>query len=997
LVRGNKETGVNQVHILAVATKPHLPDVRGAALQQTVEEDLHLLLNDVRTAALYTIHAPITADALEEARQYLFTDAVVQESYWTKRPPGACDWIVQVGFLPGITDNVGRTATEALEDMYARPLQGTVYTSHLYLLRGALQRRDVERIVTDVLANPLIQRWRITAAADWRDGVAAFLPPPVAGVDKPPQVETVSLQRDDQALRHLSQERLLALSLPELRAIQAYFVTSTTRRQQHGLGSDPTDVELEVLAQTWSEHCKHKIFNSTIHYHDETGHSTTIRSLFKSYIVRATEEIGQQVDWLLSVFHDNAGVIKFNEQWNLVMKVETHNTPSALDPYGGAITGIVGVNRDPFGTGKGCRLLFNTDVLCFAPPDYVKPLPPRLLHPKRIFKGVHRGIKDGANQSGIPDVNGAVVFDERFLGKPLVFCGTGGLMPGEIGGEPAHLKRAYAGDVIVMVGGRIGKDGIHGATFSSRELSEVSPASAVQIGDPITQKKMFDFLLEARDQQLYTCITDNGAGGLSSSVGEMAQFSNGCELHLERAPLKYPGLDPWEILLSESQERMTLAVPPQHLDAFLALAARRQVEATPLGTFTDTGQFHILYEGKTVALLDMAFLHHGLPEMRLEARWHPPQFPEPSFPCPADLTESLLHMLGRLNICSKEWVIRQYDHEVQGRSVIKPLVGLHNDGPSDAAVLRPLLDSMEGVIVANGICPRYSDIDTYHMVACAIDEAIRNVIAVGGSLGHLAGLDNFCWPDPVQSETTPDGPYKLAQLVRANQALYDYCTAYGVPCISGKDSMKNDYHIGDTKISIPPTLLFSVIARMPDVRRAVTMDVKQPGDLLFILGETRAELGASEYYALHGAIGNRVPRVDAECARGLYEALSQAMARGLVNACHDCSDGGFGVAAAEMAFAGGFGMHLDLRAMPREPAIERDDTLLYAETASRFVVTVPPQHREVFCALLGTCAMGELGRVLDTPEFVVVGLAGKTVIRSDIAQLKEAWQQPLRW
>jgi phosphoribosylformylglycinamidine synthase len=988
---------VQQVHILVVATRPHLLDVRGEALQQAMRDDLHLAVDAVRTAVLYTMHVPLSAEELEEARRSLFTDAVVQESYWARRPPIDCHWVVQIGLLPGITDNVGRTASEALEDMYARPLHGAVYTSQLYLLRGPLQRHEVERVVTDLLANPLIHQWRITAAADWHDGLAAFLPPPIAGVDKPPHVETISLECNDEALLHLSQERLLALSLPEMQAIRAYFREAGPQRQAYGLGGAPTDVELEVLAQTWSEHCKHKIFNSTIHYQDEHGQATTIRSLFKSYIVRATAEIGQRVAWLLSVFHDNAGVIKFNDQWNLVMKVETHNTPSALDPYAGAITGIVGVNRDPFGTGKGCRLLFNTDVLCFAPPDYARPLPPRLLHPKRVLKGVHRGIKDGANQSGVPDVNGAVIFDERFLGKPLVFCGTGGLMPATIGGEPAHLKRAHPGDHIVMVGGRIGKDGIHGATFSSRELSEVSPASAVQIGDPITQKKMFDFLLEARDRQLYTCITDNGAGGLSSSVGEMAQYSNGCELHLERAPVKYPGLDPWEMLLSESQERMTVAVPPQHLEAFLTLAARRHVEATPLGTFTDTGLFHVLYNGKTVAVLDMEFLHHGLPEMHLQAHWQPPHFPEPTFPCPSDLTASLLQMLGRLNICSKEWIIRQYDHEVQGRSVIKPLVGRDSDGPSDAAILRPLLDSMEGVIVANGICPRYSDIDTYHMVACAIDEAIRNVIAVGGSLGAIAGLDNFCWPDPVQSDNTPDGTYKLAQLVRANQALYDYCTAYGVPCISGKDSMKNDYHIGDTKISVPPTLLFSVIARMPDVRRAITMDVKQPGDLVFVLGETRAELGASEYYALHGAIGNRVPQVNAQRACVLYEALSQAMQRGLVNACHDCSDGGFGIAAAEMAFAGGYGMRLDLRTMPRQPDIDRDDTLLYSESASRFVVAVPPWHREAFCELLAPCAIGEVGRVLDTAEFVVVGLAGNVVIRSDIAALKEAWQRPLRW
>jgi phosphoribosylformylglycinamidine synthase len=908
---------------------------------------------------------------------------------------------VQVGFLPGLTDNVGRTSAEALADIYddSEPVQEAVYTSQLYLFSGNLQRRDVDRVVRDVLANPLIHQWRITAAADWQDGLDAFLPPPVAGVNKPPQVETIVLDGNDAQLVHLSQERLLSLNLEEMQAIQAYFrdPRQQERRQAYGLGPHPTDVELEALAQTWSEHCKHKIFNSTIHYRDYDGQETTIQSVFKHYVVRATEEIGQRVDWLLSVFHDNAGVIKFNDEWNLVMKVETHNTPSALDPYGGAITGILGVNRDPFGTGMGCRLLFNTDVLCFAPPDYDKPLPPRLLHPKRVFKGVHRGIRDGANQSGVPDVNGAVVFDDRFLGKPLVFCGTGGLMPAQIGGKPAHEKRAHPGDRIVMVGGRIGKDGIHGATFSSQELSEVSPASAVQIGDSITQKKMTDFLLEARDRQLYTCITDNGAGGLSSSVGEMAEFSNGCELNLDQAPLKYPGLDPWEILLSESQERMTVAVPPPHVDAFLALAQQRQVEATVLGTFADSGLFHVRYNAQTVALLDLKFLHDGLPEMHLDAHWQPPQYPEPTFPCPADLTDSLLRMLGRLNVCSKEWVIRQYDHEVQATSVIKPLVGLHNDGPSDAAVLRPLLDSMEGIIVANGICPRYSDIDTYHMAANAIDEAVRNVIAVGGNLTHIAGLDNFCWPDPVASATNPDGPYKLAQLVRANQALYDTCTAYGVPCISGKDSMKNDYHIGDTKISVPPTLLFSVIARMPDVRRSITMDVKQPGDLVFVVGETRAELGASEYYALHGAIGNRVPQVDSQRARVLYQALSAAIERGLVNACHDCSDGGFGVAAAEMAFAGGWGIQLDLRMMPQELGMDRDDTLLYAETASRFVVTVPPQHRDAFRQIMQACAIGEVGTVLETPDFLVVGQRGDVVVRSDISALKEAWQQPLRW
>ena len=988
---------VPAVRILVVSPLPRIRDARGEALLRSLQQDPLCPVGRVSTASLYTFQSSLSVQQLEAARQVLFTDGVVEESRWDSRPPVPCRWMIQVGMLPGVTDNVGRTATRALEDMLGYPVDGDVYASSLYLLEGDLDYGEVDRLVRDFMANPLVHQWRITSADDWQDGPQAFLPPPVAGADRPPRVNSVSLDIDDDALLRLSQEGLLALNLAEMKAIQAYFgdPQRQAHRQNYGIGPAPTDVELETLAQTWSEHCKHKIFQSTIEYEDETR--TTIRSLFKSYIVGATEEIGQRVDWLRSVFHDNAGVISFNDEWNLVMKVETHNTPSALDPYGGAITGILGVNRDPFGTGMGCRLLFNTDVLCFAPPDYSQPLPGRLLHPRRIFEGVHRGIKDGANQSGIPDVNGAVVFDERFSGKPLVFCGTGGLMPARIGGEPSHLKEARTGDYVVMVGGRIGKDGIHGATFSSVELDETSPASAVQIGDAITQKNMFDMLLEARDQKLYRCITDNGAGGLSSSVGEMARFSNGCELHLERAPLKYPGLDPWEILVSESQERMTLAVAPSQLERFKALAARREVEATVLGTFTDTGLFHVRYGDETVALLEMEFLHEGLPEMRLQARWQPPRFDEPDFACPADLTEPLLQLLGRFNICSKEWVIRQYDHEVQGTSVVKPLVGANNDGPSDAAVLRPLPESMEGVIVANGICPRYSDIDTYHMAANAIDEAIRNVIAVGGRLGHIAGLDNFCWPDPVLGPGTPDGPYKLAQLVRANQALYDCCTAYDVPCVSGKDSMKNDYQVGDVRISVPPTLLFSVMARMPDVGQAVTMDAKQAGDLVFVLGETRDELGGSEYYAMNGAVGNHVPRVDTQAARSLYEALADAMAEGLVNACHDCSDGGFAVAAAEMAFAGGLGMSLDLRSMPRASGVTRNDTLLFSETASRFVVTVPAAHGEAFRQTIPAGACGEIGVVHEGPEFTITSLEGEVAIASNIHKLKDAWQHPLNW
>jgi phosphoribosylformylglycinamidine synthase len=760
----------------------------------------------------------------------------------------------------------------------------------------------------------------------------------------------------------------------------------------------PTDAELEALAQTWSEHCKHKIFAARIEYEDDQGRQEVINSLFKSYIMQATADVrkakGKQ-DICLSVFKDNAGVIKFNDDWSLVFKVETHNSPSALDPYGGALTGIVGCNRDPFGTGMGARLMFNTDVFCFASPFYDKPLPPRLLHPRRIFEGVVEGVEHGGNKSGIPTVNGSIVFDERFAGKPLVYCGTGAIMPRMLNGRPGHEKTAMVGDRIVMAGGRVGKDGIHGATFSSEELHEGSPVTAVQIGDPITQRRMFDFLIIARDRGLYNAITDNGAGGLSSSVGEMSEDTGGFEMHLDRAPLKYSGLQPWEILISEAQERMTLAVPAEKLEEFSILAEEMGVEVTDLGEFTDSGYFHCLYNGETATYLPMEFIHDGVPQMLIAARWTPPALQEPDFAQPLDMDATLRHLLGRLDVCSKESVVRRYDHEVQAGTIIKPLVGVANDGPSDAAVLRPLFDSFEGVVVAHGICPGYSDIDTYHMMANAIDEGLRNYVAVGGNIEHVAGLDNFCWCDPVASEKTPDGEYKAAQLVRANQALYNYCLAFGVPLISGKDSMKNDYMIGDTKISIPPTVLFSVIGKIDDLRKAVSMDAKAPGDLIYLLGQTRNELGGSEYYAMHNKIGCNVPQVDAETAMLRYRTINAAQAEGLLASCHDLSDGGLGVALAETAFAGGFGLQVDLNHVPVD-AVMREDKLLYSESASRLLVTVKPDNQNRFEALFAGQVFACIGQVANDEYLKIVGLKGETLVRSTIGDLKEAWQSPLR-
>ena len=981
-------------HRIEVAYKSGFVSPEESSLKKNIFNYCNIRIQQIKIVTVYTLHGNITRGELQHLGGQLFSDTVIQTFSVDKPTAKNFTWLIEIGFKPGVQDNVGHTAQRAITDSIGKSLTG-VYTSKKYLLKGKIDRKQVERIVSELLANSLIERWAIVSTNEGRKK-RTILPPPIVRLNQTPHVQSIDLEIPDAELITLSRDRLLALNLDEMKAIQSYYRNPDVgrKRKNVGLKPQPTDVELEAIAQTWSEHCKHKIFNARIQY-VESNTTKIIHSLFSTYIKRATEKISQKRSWLVSVFTDNAGVIQFNDRWNLVMKVETHNSPSALDPFGGAVTGILGVNRDVAGTGIGAKLLFNTDVFCFASPFYRGQLPPRVMHPKRIFEGVRKGVEVGGNTVGVPTVNGSIVFDDRFLGKPLVFCGTGGIMPARIRKRKTHLKPVASGDLAVMCGGRIGKDGIHGATFSSEGFHEGSPVSAVQIGDPITQKTMLDALLEARDLGYYKTLTDNGAGGLSSSIGELAQIANGCTIFLDKCPLKYSHLNPWEILVSESQERMTVVVSPKTIDQFVSLLHSRGVEATVVGKFTSSGMFEAVYKKKTVASIDLDFIHHGVPRLELTARWKKVTRAEPQMQVHGDLQKDLRGLLSRLNVCSKESIVRQYDHEVQGTSVLKPMQGVNNDGPGDAAVIKPLPDSYEGVVVAHGICPKYGDIDTYHMTACAIDEAIRNAISVGGSLNHLAGLDNFCWCDPISSNTNPDGEYKLAQLVRANQALYDYTTAFGVPCISGKDSMKNDYQFGDIKISIPPTLLFSVIGKIEDIRKAVTMDVKQPGDLVYILGVTKAELGGSEYYAMKGYVGNNPPVVDVKKAIQLYNALSRAIAEGIVASCHDCSDGGLGVALAESAIAGGWGMDINLRSVPTIK-VNRDDLLLFSESQSRFIVTVNPKHRKKFERIMKKNTFACAGKVRSDNRFSIKGIHGTVVLRDTIEQLKRSWQSVLR-
>ncbi|MCX7958353.1 MAG: AIR synthase-related protein, partial [Deltaproteobacteria bacterium] len=718
-------------HRIEIYLKKRDLDVYGEKLKRRIKRDLNIEVQKILTSDIYNIGLDLDKEQIAFIAREVFLDKVVNDFSIDAVAFSEPDFYLEVGLLPGVTDDVGRTAEEAVAvalGIEERDKFRVFYSRGFAFYSQKISKEQVEKIAKDILSNELIQGFRIISSEELKKSL--HIPPwfPQVRLGRAPEVKTFSLlSMSDEELLSLSRERTLVLSLEEMKTIRDYFNRPDVIRVRRdaGIEGEITDVELECIAQTWSEHCKHKIFNAYIEYADlSAGKSERIDSLFRSYIKRTTEEVRREKgdkDICVSVFSDNAGVIRFNERFNLVFKVETHNSPSALDPYGGALTGIVGVNRDPLGTGKGAKLIFNTDVFCFASPFYSKPLPPRILHPLRVLEGVREGVEHGGNKSGIPTINGSVVFDDSYLGKPLVFCGTAGILPSYVCNQPGESKDIRENDLVVMVGGRIGADGIHGATFSSEELHSGSPSTAVQIGDPITQKRMSDFLLMARDLCLFRTLTDNGAGGLSSSVGELAAIAGGAEIDLMKAPLKYQGLNPFEILISESQERMTVVVPPDTIDEFLALSKKFNVESTVLGRFTKTGFFDIRYGEKRVGFINLDFLHNGNKQMNLRAEWKGNQIKPCSFNIPSNLTDVLHRLLSSLNICSKHYFVRQYDHEVQGGSVLKPLVGKENNGPSDAGIIRPDLNSFEGVVVSHGIIPRYSNQDAYSMAACAID------------------------------------------------------------------------------------------------------------------------------------------------------------------------------------------------------------------------------------------------------------------------------------
>lgn len=937
-------------------------------------------VHDVRVVQVFILEGALGAAEVEIIARQLLVDPVVQDFRFSDKPfqdafiKDKDAHVVEVAYNPGVMDPVEASTLKGIRDLGIRTVR-SVRTARQYVIEGDVSEKDLELIKDKTLLNKLIQH-------AVKDPLSSFKPLSLGSAAQGRvEVRRVKISgSSDKALLALSRKGQLYLNLAEMKAIQKYFAK---------LKREPSDVELETIAQTWSEHCNHKTFRGDIRYTEQVKGrkiSKTIRNLFRSTIAKATHSLKKP--WCVSVFHDNAGIIKFDKEYDVCFKVETHNHPSALEPFGGANTGVGGVIRDILGTGLAAKPVCNTDIFCFAPPDHpFDKLPQGALHPRRVMKGVVSGVRDYGNKMGIPTVNGAIVFDPHFVGNPLVFCGNIGLIP-----RGKEKKAAKKKDLIVVCGGRTGRDGIHGATFSSGELtheSEVVSSGAVQIGNPIEEKKVADVLLQARDEGLFSAVTDCGAGGLSSAVGEMGA-ELGARVDLDLVPLKYQGLNYTEIWISESQERMVLAVPPGKISRLKEIFAGENVELAVIGAFPGTGRLELFYSSVQVCDLDMNFMHEGVPRITKEAVWAQPRHKEPAFACPSSFDAKLREILSDYNVCSKEAVVRRYDHEVQGGSVIKPFVGVACDGPSDASVIRPRLGSDKGLAVANGINPRFGKIDPYWMAASCIDEAIRQIIAVGGDMEEIAILDNFCWGNP-------DKPDRLGGLVRAAQGCHDFAVALGTPFISGKDSFYNEYTDNGRSIAIPGTLLISALGVIKDVTRCVTMDLKKPGNLIYIVGMTRDEWGGSVYLGSYGLIGNSVPRVRAGDALKAYEALAKAVKRGLVASAHDCSEGGLLAALAEMAFAGGFGATAVLKAVPFEGELRRDDMVAFSESNSRIIVEVSPEDKSAFERTFKGVPYGMFGRVLEAPEIYAYGLKEDLLLRTGIQALKEVWQKPLKF
>jgi len=927
-----------------------------------------------RTAAGWLLEGELSRADVERLATVLFADPVTEAPLVAElgaarlvEPLDGLPTVVHVLPKAGVTDPAGLTAQAAAAALGHRVVVRSLRKYWLPPLDAAAVQRLAEKLlandaIQDVVVGPLV----LTTLSGGRTWTFAQETIPLDGLDDP-------------ALEKLSRDRCLALSVRELHAVRDHF---------HTLGRPPFEIELETIAQTWSEHCCHKTLTSGV---DHVGPAGAARydNLLKETVFAATQTIRHTLgprDWCVSVFKDNSGVVRFDGDHDICVKVETHNHPSAIEPYGGAATGLGGVIRDVLGTGLGAKPIANLDVFCVAPPDTpAADVPPGVIHPRRLLAGVAAGVRDYGNRMGIPTIAGAVAFHPGYIGNPLVFCGTVGIMP------RGHADAAVEpGDLVVVAGGRTGRDGIHGATFSSIELtsaSETESGGAVQIGHAIHEKILTDFVLEASRQRRFHAITDCGAGGLSSAVGEMGA-ALGADVDLDRVPLKYEGLSATEAWISEAQERMVLAVAPGDWPALERIAADEGVEATAIGTFTGSGRIVLKWHGRVAGDLDCHFLHEGRPRQRLASR-HAQAAPGPlTWSGDTTVAAALLDVLALPDVASKERIVRQYDHEVQGCSVLKPLLG-PGGGPADGTVIRGVLGRDRGIVLGVGLRHHLGRLDPYQMAAGGIVEAIANVVAAGADPERIALLDNFCWGDTRRPES-------LGTLVEACRACHDLAIAFAAPFVSGKDSLNNVFAYADAagtarEISIPPTLLVTALGQLEDVRRAVSPDLKAAGNRLAVVGETAGDLAGSQLALTGRTSGGGVPTVDVAACRAAIHAVAAARRAGLLQACHDVSDGGLATAVAEMAIGGRLGARLALADVPTAAAATGHDlAIAFAETPGRFVCEVKPEHEAEFTRCLEGVRFGWIGTVAAAPELEIVSSSGASD-RIAVDRLATAW------
>lgn len=968
------------VHRIVITKKPGVPDPEARSLIREAEV-IGIRLTSASTSRVFLLQGELTDDQIDQIAAELLVDTVLEIATNEEPATGA---VVEVHPLPGVMDPVAQSVASAVETLTGtRP---TVQTAHRYTLEGITQDQ-AHSLAERLLANTVIHHIH--------DG--SYHPDSLpAGTESEFNLTHITITTlDDAGLETLSRDGHLFLDLHEMQAIQAKY---------RELGREPTDIELETLAQTWSEHCVHKTLKSTIHYtgpeidtidwSNRPGHvvnddgSVTINNLLKSTVAAATFELIEDgLDWTLSVFVDNAGIIEFDDDHAVCIKVETHNHPSAIEPYGGAATGIGGCIRDIMGTGLAAKPIASTDVFCVGPQD-MKDVPAGCLPPDRVLKQVVAGVRDYGNRMGIPTINGAVWFDERYVGNPLVYCGCVGVMPKElIEGD------AKPGDLIVALGGRTGRDGIHGATFSSAELTDTHAdefSHAVQIGNAIEEKRVLDATLRARDHEsgpLFTAVTDCGAGGFSSAVGEMGE-KVGANVHLDRAPLKYAGLTYSEIWISEAQERMVFAVPQENLPNIQAICDEEHVELAVLGEFgqfndADEPELVLNFHNNEVGRMPMPFLHDGIPTPTRTAKWATPIGATPSKASSREPStrDALLKLLAHPNIASKRSIIRQYDHEVQGNVLLKPLVGPGGIGPGDASVIEPVPGSGKGLAIGCGLATNIGDPalggDPYQMALAAIDECVRNLVCVGANPNLIAILDNFCWPSCKK-------PENLASLVRAAEGCYDGAKAYKTPFVSGKDSLNNQFTTQDGRtIEIPPTLLITGMGIVDDVTKCVTMDLKHVDSKIAEIGIDAKSMSHSHYSKIHDTegLGELLP-VDLQQSPKIARAIAELIQHGLVLSTHDISEGGMLVALAEMLIASAnssqrLGVDVD-----EEPALD-----YFGEGAGRYLIefTRDDEHRIADMLAEHGVMMRYTGSVTDSGR---LNIPGQPV---DTDELVSAW------